>query len=76
MEKVGVERSRLLLEGAGVLDIGTNKTMVKDLADYPKHDAFETRHGVEMYGNSSHPEDLPYFGINGELVRIPKQQQP
>ncbi len=70
-----MKRSRLLLDGAGVLDVKTNKTMAKDLADYPKLHAFEKRHGKEMYGNSSHPEELPYFGINGELVRIPKQQQ-
>ncbi len=75
VEKVGVERSRLLLNGAGVLDIpvGTNATMVKDLADYPKHNAFETRHGEKMiYNNYSHPEDLPYFGANGEVIELPK----
>ena len=57
-----------------------NMSMVKDLAEYPKHNAFETRHGVghrvEVYGNYRNykrPEDLPYFGSGGEVIRIPEQ---
>jgi len=73
VDKMGIKRSRKLLKGAGIIEMANANVMLKYLPDYPKHDDFEER--KETYGNSTHPEDLPYFGANGEVIQIPLMKE-